>query len=293
LERARQSKSPSRCCTVGKFASFHEGHRALIERAKRECEEVLVVVIKRGEQLFTEEERKEIAQKLGVSLIELPFERVKELSPEEFFRFLKELGCQKVVVGKEWRFGKGRSGTVETARKLGKALGIEVVAVEPIKRNGQKVSTSKIVELLKAGRVEEANSLLGFNYFAYGKVARGKKLGRRLGFPTLNLKLKKRLPLPFGVYAVKVKLNGKELYGLANFGLRPTVEERKEPVLEVHVPEVKLPELYGKRVKVEFLSFIRGEKRFNSLEDLTNQIKLDLKKLQKFLEERVGREEKL
>ncbi|WP_456435706.1 riboflavin kinase [Thermovibrio ammonificans] len=292
MERAQQSKSQKSCCLVGKFSALHRGHRKLIEEARKRCSDVKLVTVKRGEQLFSGEEREELLKELRVESVELPFEHIKELSPEEFLKLLKEMGCSVLVVGKEWRFGKGRSGTAETAKKLGRKLGIEVVTVEPVKEGESKISTSEIVKLLREGSIEEANRLLGFNYFTVGTVERGKGLGRRLGFPTLNVKVKE-LPLPYGVYAVNLVIEGRKLPAVANYGVRPTVERDSKPVLEVHVPKAHLPQLYGKRVRVEFLKFLRPEKRFSTVEELKNQIKLDLKKFQTVLEERVGREQEV
>lgn len=277
------------CCTVGKFNAFHRGHRKLIEEAKKRCDKVLVVSIRgKGIELFSERERQEIAKELGVELLNLPFERVRELSPEEFMEFLKSLGCNTLIVGKEWRFGKGRSAGVKEAQEIGRSLGIEVVPVEPVKEGGEKVGTSKIFELLKEGRVKEANELLGFPFFVVGRVVEGRKVGREIGFPTVNVELERELPLKRGVYAVRLKFDGKEYYGLANYGVRPTFGG-SELTLEVFIPDETLPPLYGREVRVEFLDFIRPEKAFKTVEELKEQIKLDITKFKTLLEERVGR----
>ena len=278
------------CCTVGKFNAFHIGHQKLIKEAKNRCDKVLIISIQGiGKELFSQREREEISKRLKVEIVNLPFSEIKELSPEEFFHILKNLGCNTVVVGKDWRFGKNRKGGVKEALEIGKRLGIEVVPVETVNVEGRKVGTSLIESLLKEGRVEEANKLLGFPYFAIGEVVKGKGIGRKMGFPTLNVKRDKELPLKEGVYLVRVKIDGKEFYGLSNYGKRPTFGG-KEKWLEIFVPQRELPELYGKEVKVEFLKFLRPEKAFKSVEELKNQIKLDLQTFKSFLEEEVGRE---
>lgn len=270
------------CCTVGKFEAFHRGHRKLIEVAKGLCPSVKVISIRgKGETLFTDEEREEIARGLKIELLNLSFSEVKELTPEEFFNLLKDLGCSVLVVGEDWRFGKDRSGDVETARELGKKLGIEVVTVLVERFNGEKIGATKVRELLSIGKVEEANKLLSFNYFAFGEVVKGSSKGREIGFPTVNVKPFKELPLPFGVYAVNLVVDGRVYRGIANYGRAPTLKE-SEPLIEIFVPGEELPELYGKTVKVEFLKFFRPEKRFSSVEELVNQIKLDLKNLKEF-----------
>ena len=276
------------CCTVGKFEAFHRGHRKLIEKAKELCGTVKVISIRgKGEELFTDEERREIAEKLGVELLNVPFSDVKNLSAREFFERLKEWGCSVLVVGEDWRFGRGREGDVETARALGEEFGIEVVTVPPETENGEKIGTSRVRELLSQGKVAEANRLLGFPYFATGVVVSGSSKGREIGFPTVNVKPFKELPLPFGVYAVNLTVDGKTYRGVANYGRAPTLKN-SEPLIEVFVPEVELPSLYGRQVKVEFLKFLRPERRFKSVEELVNQIKLDLENLKEFWRSNCG-----
>lgn len=279
MERARQSKLQKSCCTVGKFEAFHRGHRFLIEKAKEICSSVKVISIrKKGERLFSDKERAIIAESLGVNLIPVNFDSIKELSPQEFFVLLKRLGCKVLIVGKDWRFGRERSGDVELAKELGKIYGIEVLALDTVKEEGKKVSTSRIISLLKKGQIEEANKLLGFPYFTVGKVERGRRIGRKIGYPTVNVSPEKELPLPNGVYAVNLIIDGERLFGIANYGVRPTFGGVSK-TLEVFIPDGELPPLYGKEVTVEFLSFLRPEKHFPSVEELKNQIKLDLEKL--------------
>jgi len=281
-------RSQKNCCTVGKFEAFHRGHRKLIDVAKSLCSSVKVISIRgKGETLFTGEEREEIAKGLGVELLNLPFSEVKDLTPEQFLGFLRELGCTVLVVGEDWKFGKNRSGDVEKAKEIGESLGIEVVTVPVEKFNGEKIGATRVRELLSKGEVEEANRLLGFNYFTLGKVVRGSSKGREIGFPTVNVRPFKELPLPFGVYAVNLVVDGTVYRGIANYGRAPTLKD-SEPLIEVFVPGEDLPELYGKTVKVEFLKFFRPEKRFGSVEELVNQIKLDLENLKEFWRLGVG-----
>ncbi len=281
-------KSRRNCCTVGKFEAFHRGHRKLIDTAKTLCDSVKVISIRgKGRRLFTDEERREIADQLGIELVNVPFNEIKELSPRQFFNRLKEYGCNVLVVGEDWRFGKNRSGNVETARKLGKELGIEVVTVPVEKENGKKIGASRILKLLSEGNLEEANELLGFPYFVIGNVVRGSSRGKKLGFPTVNVKPLKDLPIPFGVYAVNLQVGNKAYRGIANYGTAPTLK-MCEPIVEVFIPEARIPNLYGKNVKVEFLKFFRPEKKFDTVEELVSQIKLDLENLKDFWRLEVG-----
>jgi len=288
LEQVQELKSPRSCCTVGKFEAFHRGHRKLIEKAKEVCSSVKVGSIRGlGLRLFSERERAEIAKELKIELINLPFERIKDQTPEEFMEFLSKMGCSVLVVGKDWKFGKGKKGNVESAKEIGKKLGMKVLEVETEKESGKKISTSRIVELLTQGKIEDANRLLGFPYFLMGRVVRGMQLGRKLGFPTLNVKLEKELFLPFGVYVVRACFGGECFRGVANFGRAPTLKE-KEPTLEVFIPNRNLSDSYGEVVRVEFFKFLREEKKFKSVEELSSQIKLDVEVSKQFWREFVG-----
>ncbi|WP_163328878.1 riboflavin biosynthesis protein RibF [Desulfurobacterium thermolithotrophum] len=271
-----------KCCIVGKFESFHKGHQSLIKEAKEKCNEVFIISIKKWKDgIFSDKEREVLAEKFKVKLITFNFEEIKDLTPEEFFLKLKEAGCQKLFAGEDWKFGKGRAGNISTAQELGKKLGIEV-KVLPIKKfNGKKIGTSEIRKLLQEGKISEANKLLGFNYFCLGKVKEGNKLGRKIGFPTLNIEPEKELLMPNGVYEVRVIVDSKNFKGIANLGKRPTVSSAGKKVLEVHVPDILLPELYGKELKIEFLKFLRPEKKFSSIEELKTQIKLDVENLKR------------
>ncbi|WP_456397648.1 riboflavin biosynthesis protein RibF [Desulfurobacterium sp.] len=269
-------------CIVGKFESFHRGHQKLIEEAKKLAEIVEIFSIwpppNTENPLFTEEERVYLAEKFHVKLINIKFDEIKDLTPEEFFTFLKTCNCTYLVVGIDWRFGKGRIGNVETAKILGKKYGIKVIHVPPIEEDGRKISTSWIKELLSQGNIEKANHLLGFNFFTLGITVKGQGIGKTIGFPTINVKTEKKLILPFGVYEVELTYKKKRFKAVANFGTRPTFNGKK-PVLEVHVIGKFLKMKENTPVKVDFKRFLRKERRFNSVEELKKQIKLDVDKI--------------
>ncbi|WP_457567389.1 riboflavin biosynthesis protein RibF [Desulfurobacterium sp.] len=269
-------------CIVGKFESFHRGHQKLISKAKNLANEVEILSIwpppGSKNPLFTHRERELLARKFEVNLHNLQFKDIKNMTPEQFFIFLKKCNCNFLVVGADWRFGRNREGNVKTARRLGKAHGIKVITVHPVSRNGKKISTSWIKELLSNGDVREANQLLGFNFFAIGKSTKGRGIGRTLGFPTINIKTEKELILPFGVYEVFLEIGNKTFAAVANYGIRPTFN-KSEPVLEVHIPGELLNIQEEVPLKIEFINFIRGEKRFKSVEELKKQIKLDVDRI--------------
>jgi riboflavin kinase/FMN adenylyltransferase len=183
----------------------------------------------------------------------------------------KKLGCRYLLVGYDWRFGYRREGEIELAKEVGRRLGFEVELAQPFTLNGHVVSSTLIRRLLSEGRLEEAEVFLGRRYWVRRKVVKGEGRGSRIGFPTANLKDTENLCLKEGVYAVRVEDN---LLGVANYGYRPTFGGKKK-VLEVHIHNFR-GDLKGKPLKVEFLKFLREERRFESPEDLRRQIEKDL-----------------
>jgi riboflavin kinase/FMN adenylyltransferase len=197
-------------------------------------------------------------------------------------RKLPELSA--VYVGENWRFGKGRRGDIAMLVAEGKKQHVGVVSAQRINHNGEPISSTRIRACLEAGAIEEANELLGYTYFSDGVVAAGKKLGRTIGFPTLNIPWEPALHPLFGVYAVRVrgpKSKGEFLPAVANYGLRPTVERSVQPRLEAHLL-VECPFGEGDDVRVEWLRFIRREKKFSSVSALTDQIAKDRREAAEF-----------
>jgi riboflavin kinase/FMN adenylyltransferase len=181
-----------------------------------------------------------------------------------------------VYVGENWRFGRGRRGDVALLVAEAGNLGLSVFSVPRVNLDGQPISSTRIRRLLEAGETGAANAELGYTYFAEGVVSPGKRLGRTLGFPTLNLAWTPQLRPRFGVYAVRVRGAGSavSLPGVANYGLRPTVEQAAEPRLEVHVLDA-CPFGEGDPLVVEWLAFLRPEIKFDGLEELRSQIARD------------------
>ena len=268
-------------CTIGKFESFHKGHQKLIKTAKKYGTAEIISIWPFKEKrypLFTIDERKILADLFEIKLINLPFKTIKNLLPEEFFSLLRKLNYSVLVVGTDWKFGKNRQGDVKLAGKLGKTYGIDVITIEPVKENGEKISTSRIKRLLSIGKVEKAKNLLGFPFFTTGKIKKGQGLGKKIGFPTINIKPQKQLLIPYGVYKIIFHINEIEHIGIGNFGIRPTVDGKNE-LLEIHIPNKNITIHPTEKIKIEFLNFIRSERKFSSIEELKKQIKLDLKSI--------------
>jgi len=181
-----------------------------------------------------------------------------------------------LYIGENWRFGRGRRGDLALLRSEGRIHGIAVVSAPRINLAGEPISSTRIRAALASGRIEEANALLGYAYYAEGKITPGKQLGRTIGFPTLNIPWQPDLRPAYGVYAVKVRGSRMTaaLPAVANYGVRPTVEQSPEPRLEVHViGDCVLGA--GDTVTVEWLHFLRPEIKFAGLAELRAQIDRD------------------
>lgn len=205
--------------------------------------------------------------------------RFAGLSAEAFVQEVlhRQLAVRHVVTGYNFAFGKGRSGTTDFLMKQGRALEFGFTACPPVHEqgghDGKVVSSSVIRQLLAAGDVRGASALLGRPHSVEGKVSHGQQRGRTIGFPTANLAMRHLFKPRFGVYAVRIQVDGAWYDAVANLGIRPTFGAG-EALLEVHGFDMD-KDLYGKRVQVEFIGFIREEKRFDSAETLRQQIAAD------------------
>jgi riboflavin kinase/FMN adenylyltransferase len=282
--------------TIGKFEGLHLGHRALINEVTRRakslaCKAILAAFRPHPQKilhdpsytpLFSNEEFAEITADWGLDeVIFIPFTAdFANMSAEDFCRWiLREFAPQEIVVGEGFRFGRGRGGTVEELEKIFKVKRFKLLKKLDQNFNIGEINTSRIRGLLKSYEFERASELLGFSFFLMGEVEKGRQLGRVLGFPTLNIypSVGKFLPQN-GVYVTRTIIDGVAFAGLTNIGVRPTVTDEDKLAVETHIPDlVSAPNaMYGKCIKVEFLRFIRAEKKFGSAEELQFQIKSDL-----------------
>jgi riboflavin kinase/FMN adenylyltransferase len=179
-----------------------------------------------------------------------------------------------VAVGEDWRFGRGRTGDVVLLRETGRRAGFEVAAVPPVMMDGERVSSTRIRQAIRDGNLDAAARMLGRRYAVAGRVVAGRRLGRTLGFPTMNLDVENEQLPPDGVWVVTVRLRGESHPGIANLGRRPTTGGT-ERTLEAHVFEFD-GDLYGEWIEVEFRRFVRPERRFESLAALQDQIARDV-----------------
>ena len=279
--------------TVGNFDGVHVGHqylvRDLVEKAKLESLKPVVLsfyphpikVLSPAQapcEINNIEERAQILLSHGVhACFFVKFTKdFAHIRADDFIRKVihEKLRCKLLLVGYDWRFGYKREGEIELAKELGQELGFQVETVKPYKVNGHIVSSTLIRRLLHTGRLEDASMYLGRNYYIFRKVVRGDGRGSKIGFPTANLEGTDNLCLKEGVYAVMV--DGVHL-GVANYGYRPTFGGKKK-VLEVHIIGKRL-DLYGKKIKVEFLNFLREEIKFHSVKELIEQIDKDMSRV--------------
>jgi riboflavin kinase/FMN adenylyltransferase len=224
-------------------------------------------------------------RRLGIQQMFMPrFDRAfAALSPDDFVRdvVVAAAGARHVVVGADFRFGARAAGDVESLARLGQRLGFGVEVIDPVCRGGEKISSSRIRELLSSGEMAAAAALLGRSYSLGGRVLRGQQLGRTLGFPTVNLR-SPRPPALQGVFAVRVHGPGLDSHpGVANLGRRPTVNGT-EWLLEAHLFDYD-GNLYGRLLDVEFCYRLRGEEKFASLADLTRQMQVDARQARQLL----------
>jgi len=281
--------------TIGKFDGVHLGHRKLLEAVLQEKENgysscvvsFSTPVDNERSVIYTKEEKRKLCKAMGVEVLaEYPFsEAIKEMSGEDF---IDEILCGRlqakvIVVGEDFRFGKGRSGDVALLQELEKQYGYRTVCVPKVEDDQVRISSTGIRSLLVEGKMKEANDLLGRPYAVFGEVLHGKKLGRTLGFPTMNLipPMEKLLPA-YGVYVTKTKVDGQWFDGITNVGLRPTVDMDKQVTVETHLFAYE-GDLYGKQVEVQFLEFLRPERKFAEVEQLKSAMNEDFENAKAYL----------
>jgi len=279
---------------IGVFDGIHLGHQALIKAAVADARahnrESLVFTFDRHPAEVTEptrvpgyittpEQRLAIFNELEIDHLVIAHfdEQFRELSPESFLHFVMSgvLGARAVFVGQDFRFGRFHSGNVEYLREAATRYGYTLNVLDPVMVDGVKASSSHVRELIRAGQVKDATDALGRPFTLVGTVVEGKKLGRTLGFPTANLQPIIRQVLPAdGIYATCVMVDGVWHLGALSVGLRPTVNGKHRTV-EVYILDFDA-DIYGHALDVEFISRLREERKFESLDLLVEQMHLDV-----------------
>ncbi len=290
----------------GKFDGFHRGHQLLLQQVRNWQEQGLRgVIFTFGQQkqnvdgsfvpnsleaeaattfqsrhIDSHEEKLYKAEKTGIDIfLEYPF--TKEFSsqtPEEFVQriLVEQLGVRAVAVGRDFRFGKNRTGDVVLLQSLGKQYGFQVVIFDKLKLQQEEISSSLIREAIQHGDMEYVTEAMGQGYSIYGEIIHGAGLGHTIGIPTVNqlVPSEKMLP-PFGVYAAKCHVREKTVYGIANLGCKPTVSHQQQIGLETNLFRFQ-DDIYGETAEVELLHFIRPEQKFETVDALVEQMKCDI-----------------
>lgn len=302
--RGLHNLRPAHCgcvATIGSFDGVHLGHQAilrqLIETARAQGLPAVAIVFEPQPHEFFSAEKaparlmrlREKLQALWAAGVDrvlcLNFNHdLRQLSAEQFIDrvLVQGLGIKHLVVGDDFRFGCDRRGNFALLQTKGEELGFGVSDTHTLEVGGERVSSTRIRQLLESGDFEQAAQLLGKPYSIHGRVVYGKQLGRQLGVPTANVDLRRyRSPL-HGVFAVTARfVDGATSYGVANVGVRPTVNGDKKPLLEVHLFNFSR-DIYGSVIDVVFQKHLRDEKKFNSLDELKAQLQIDIQQAKTF-----------
>lgn len=282
--------------TIGNYDGLHLGQRAVIERvvsrAREEGRPALLITFEPHPfavlrpasvpaRLLTRKQREGLLEEAGVdALVELRFTPELARTPaEEFLRgFLgRGLAVSEIYVGEGFAFGHRREGDLGLLQRVGADLGFSADAVGSVSYRGERISATRIRYAISEGRLEEAADMLGRPYSIVGKVARGDRMGRRLGWPTMNLEVENELIPADGVYAGQVRLAAfpARFDCATNVGTRPTVYENYRRVVESHILDFS-SDVYGQRAEVAFCKRLREERIFPTIMDLSAQIRQDV-----------------
>jgi riboflavin kinase/FMN adenylyltransferase len=289
--------------TIGNFDGVHLGHQAMLAELKRAAARLglpaCVLTFEPHPREFFAPDRAparltSLREKLEL-LAGHGVERVHvcrfnyafaQTTPDEFIGRIiaRGLGARWVLVGDDFRFGARRAGDFVLLKQSAPRCGFEVAALASVALEGERVSSTAVRQALAGGDLERAQRLLGRAYSISGRVVRGDGLGRKLGFPTANVHMKRNRPPLTGIFAVRLHGAANEpLRGVASLGVRPTVKQGGAPVLEVHVLDFD-GDLYRRHVRVEFLSKSRDEERYADLATLTRKIALDVENARSFFD---------
>ncbi|MDY6864202.1 MAG: bifunctional riboflavin kinase/FAD synthetase [Thermodesulfobacteriota bacterium] len=291
---------PNPILTIGNFDGVHKGHQKIFQEVKKLAQSLKGTSIV---YTFFPHPLKVIGSEMGPPLITTFVEKLKMMElcgidivicenfTKEFAgissqNFVKEILIEKIrvkeiIIGNDYRFGKGREGDAAYLKKLGDEYGFNIMEIPTITLNGTVVRSSVIRKLIKEGDIEKAGELLGRNYVVGGEVIEGKKRGKGIGFPTANIKPEKDLLPPSGIYAVWAFYQGNILPAVVNIGYNPTFQD-KDLSVEVYILDFN-QDMYHHHLEISFVKKLREEKRFSGSEELALQIKKDVEEAGKIL----------
>ena len=280
--------------TIGTFDGVHVGHKKVLKNLikdahKKKSETILLtffphprIVLQKdaGIKLInTIDERIDLLEAIGLDhlIIQKFTKKFSNQSALEFVRnvIVNSLNTRKLFVGYDHQFGKNREGNFDQLQDYGVSYEFSVKEISQKELDAITISSTKIRKALEEGYIEKANQYLGYNFMLTGKVIKGQNLGEKIGFPTANIFIKESYKLipKTGAYIVRSTIKGVKVYGMMNIGYRPTVSG-KHQTIEIHFFDLN-KDLYDKKIKVEVLKFLRNEKKFDSVDELKEQLQLD------------------
>ena len=284
--------------TLGKFDGLHRGHDLLMQTVleyskkydlasvaftfdippRNKVEEIVANV------LTTNDEKQYIFEKRGIDyLIECPFtSEVMTMEPKAFIAWIsKALHMKYVVVGDDFRFGHKRAGDYHTLQEYEEEFGYKTIVIDKLKDSNRDISSTYVREKIADGNIKKANELLGYRYFIKSEILHGRKLGRTIGVPTIMILPENKLLPPNGVYVTEVLVDGKTYMGVTNIGCKPTVSDENIIGVETYIDDFN-QDVYGEKIVVSFIQFIRPEQKFDSIEELKSQMKSDIEVSRKY-----------
>jgi len=289
------SKYKKAVVAIGNFDGVHLGHQKVLKEAKTMAkklklpfgamtfEPMPVMFFNKkikNHRVNSLNQKKYYLKKLKLDfLVIIKFNRIfSSLTAEKFIENIiyKKINCKYVYISRNFKFGFKRKGNLKTLKFFENKFGYKSIITKPHKKDNKVISSTMVRKKIESGKINEANNLLGRKWSIEGKVIAGKKRGRKIGFPTCNLKLNNYVIPQRGVYAVKVNGNNFAKKGIANIGFRPTFNGQNL-LLETNIFGIN-KNLYNKVINVHFKKFIRKEKKFQNIEELKKQIKIDIQK---------------
>ncbi len=289
--------------TIGNFDGIHLGHQGMLntlrnEAQQRDLQTAVVIFEPHPREFFMPQQAptrltslREKLEILGESGMDRVYicrfnARFAQISAADFMQMLYEkLAVKFVLIGDDFRFGKGRTGDFALMEKIAAQRGFTVQAVSSVRQDGVRISSTAVRTALAAGQMQLARRYLGRSYSISGRVEHGDGMGKRLGFPTANIQLKHNRPPLTGIFVAQVQ--GDQLeprQGVASLGVRPTVRQNGRPVLEAHLFDFS-GDLYGKHLRVDFLHKLRDEEKYPDLEMLRQHIAHDVENAKKWFQQ--------
>lgn len=292
ISRTKDFKLNNTAVTLGKFDGMHKGHMSLLNEVVKSKKDGLTPVLftfdtspyevvdgRKMRYILDYQDKYDICKNEGIEVvIEYPFDKdTMMMEADEFVSkvLLDKLGAKKVVVGRDFKFGRDRKGNIKLLDSMSGEY--ELMVKEKVLFDNKEISSTIIRKYIQDGRIEKANILLGRMFSITGIIMHGRQIGRTIGFPTVNLKVSDEKILPrFGVYASVAEIDKKEYRGITNIGINPTVSNEETIKAETHLLDCN-EDLYGKEAKIKLVRYIRDEKKFEGLDELKKQIKDDIR----------------